>query len=164
MKLSVDSSSFAKRYVQEVESNELDDVLQGSSELALCVILVPELISGQNRRLREGVLPLVDYREAKRLLVEDVCDATVLQLTPAVISRSIGLLEENTLRAMDALHVACALEWKADLFVTSDRRQLDAAIKSGLNSRTSANLPLESDARTLALLSSPNRAVGSHNL
>lgn len=39
MKLSVDSSSFAKRYVQEVGSNELDDVLQGSSELALCVIL-----------------------------------------------------------------------------------------------------------------------------
>jgi predicted nucleic acid-binding protein len=34
---------------------------------------------------------------------------------------------------MDALHVACALEWKADLFVTSDRRQLDAAIKSGLH-------------------------------
>lgn len=91
MKLSVDSSSFAKRYVQEVGSNELDDVLQGASELALCVILVPELISGLNRRLRQGVLPLVDYREAKRLLVEDVRDATVLQLTPAVISRSIGL-------------------------------------------------------------------------
>ncbi len=134
MKLSVDSSSFAKRHVQEVGSNELDDVLQGSSELALCVILVPELISGLSRRLREGVLPAEDYRKAERLL-EDIRDATVLQLTPAVISRSIGLLEANALRAMDALHLACALEWKADLFVTSDRRQLDAAIKSGLNSR-----------------------------
>ncbi|MBI9082211.1 MAG: type II toxin-antitoxin system VapC family toxin [Desulfobacterales bacterium] len=134
MKLSVDSSSFAKRYVQEIGSDELDDVLQNSSELALCVILVPELISALNRRLREGVLPEGDYRMAKRLLLEDIRDATVLQLTPAVISRSIGLLETNVLRAMDALHVACALEWEADLFVTSDRRQLDAAVRSGLNS------------------------------
>ncbi len=36
---------------------------------------------------------------------------------------------------MDALHVACALAWKADLFITSDRRQLDAAINSGLQSK-----------------------------
>jgi predicted nucleic acid-binding protein len=33
---------------------------------------------------------------------------------------------------MDALHVACALEWQADLFVTSDRRQLKAAMNTGL--------------------------------
>ena len=133
MKLSVDSSSFAKRYIQEVGSDELDDLLQNASELALCVILVPELISGLQRRLREGALHARDYRKAKRLLLDDVRDATILQLTPAVISRSVSLLEGNVLRAMDALHVACALEWKADLFVTSDRRQLDAAINSGLH-------------------------------
>jgi predicted nucleic acid-binding protein len=132
MKLLVDSSSFAKRYIQEVGSDELDDLLQNASELALCVILVPELISGLNRRLREGVLHARDYRKAKRLLLDDVRDATILQLTSAVISRSVSLLEGDVLRAMDALHVACALEWKADLFVTSDRRQLDAAINSGL--------------------------------
>ena len=132
MKLLVDSSSFAKRYIQEVGSDDLDELLQNASELALCVILLPELISGLNRRLREDAFPVRDYRKAKRLLLEDVRDATILQLTPAVISRSVNLLEENVLRAMDALHVACALEWKADLFVTSDRRQLDVAIKSGL--------------------------------
>ena len=132
MKLSVDSSSFAKRYIQEVGSDELDDFLQNASELALCVILVPELISGLNRLLREGALADIDYRKAKRLLLDDIRDATILQLTPAVISRSVKLLEENVLRAMDALHVACALEWTADIFVTSDRRQLEAAINSGL--------------------------------
>lgn len=135
MRLSVDSSSFAKRYVQEVGSDELDDYLQQASELSLCVILVPELISGLNRRLREGSLTQRDYREAKKRLLDDVRDATVIQLTPAVISRSVKLLENNVLRAMDALHVACALAWKADLFITSDRRQLDAAINSGLQSK-----------------------------
>ena len=132
MRLSVDSSSFAKRYIQEVGSDKLDDFLQEASELALCVIVVPEIISGLNRRLREGALPDRDYRKIKKLLLDDVHDATILQLTPAVISRSVKLLESNVLRAMDALHVSCALEWKADLFVTSDRKQLDAAINSGL--------------------------------
>lgn len=132
MKLLVDTSSFAKRYIQEAESERLDEFLQQATELAVCVILVPELISALNRRLREGALTREQYRSAKRFLLNDVRDATVLQLTPAVISRSVSLMENSAVRAMDALHVACALEWKADLFVTSDKRQFDSAMSSGL--------------------------------
>ena len=51
MRLSIDSSSFAKRYIQENGSDRLDDLLQHASALALSVILVPEIISGLNRRL-----------------------------------------------------------------------------------------------------------------
>jgi uncharacterized protein len=133
MKLLVDSSSFAKRYIQEAGSEQLDALLQQASELALCVILIPELISALNRRLREGALKKEQYQRAKKYLLNDVRDTTVLQLTPAVISRSVSLMENSVLRAMDALHVACALEWKADLFVTSDKRQFDSAVNAGLN-------------------------------
>ncbi len=132
MKLAVDSSSFAKRYVQEIGSDELERFLQNATELAFCIILAPEIISALNRRLREGVLTEKDYRAVKQQLVEDIRDATVLQVTPAVVSNSIRLLENNALRAMDALHVASALEWQADLFVTSDRRQFVAAANAGL--------------------------------
>jgi len=132
MKLAVDSSSFAKRYVQEVGSDKLDRFLESASELAFCVILVPEIISGLNWRLRERILTIEDYRAVKKQLMYDVHDATVLQITPSVISRSVKLLEGNFLRALDALHVACALEWQADLFVTSDRKQFMAATNTGL--------------------------------
>ena len=132
MKVLVDSSALAKRYVLEESSRILDRLMQGASELALCIILVPELISGLNRRLREQVLSQKEYRKIKRQLRDDVRDATVLQITPAVVSHSVKLLETNVLRAMDALHVACALEWQADLFVTADKRQLMAAKNSGL--------------------------------
>lgn len=133
MKLTVDSASFAKRYVQEIGSDELDRILQSTSELAICIILVPEIISGLNRRLREGALIVTDYRTAKRQLLNDVRDSTVLQITPSVVSRAVKLLENNVLRVMDALHVACALEWPADLFVTSDRKQMAAAMNSDLS-------------------------------
>jgi len=132
MKLAVDSSALAKRYIQEAGSDKLEILLQNASELALCIILVPEIVSGLNRRMREGFLTAADYRAAKRQLLADVRDATILQITPAVVSRSLRLLENGNLRAMDALHVACALEWGPDLFVTSDSRQSLAAGNAGL--------------------------------
>ena len=134
MKLAVDSSSLAKRYVQEVGSDKLDRLLESASELAFCVILVPEIVSGLNRRMREQVLTIADYRAVKKQLLDDVRDATVLQITPSVVSRSVQLLDGNVLRALDALHVACALEWQADLFVTSDKMQFKAAINTELHS------------------------------
>jgi len=39
-------------------------------------------------------------------------------------------MESNVLRAMDAMHEACALEW---LFVTAGKRQLMAEGKAGLS-------------------------------
>ena len=134
MKLAVDSSAFAKRYVREAGSDTLERFLGEASELAFCVILVPEITSGLNRRLREGALTTKDYRAIKKQLLDDVRDATPLQITPSVISRSVKLLENNVLRALDALHVACAIEWQADLFLTSDRRQFIAASATGLSS------------------------------
>ena len=133
MKLAVDSSAFAKRYVQEIGSEELERFFKDAAELAFSVILVPEIISGLNRRLREQILTVADYRAAKKQLMDDVSDATVLQITPSVVARSVKLLENNALRAMDSLHVACALEWRADLFITSDRKQFKAAKNSGLS-------------------------------
>ncbi|MCD4706405.1 MAG: type II toxin-antitoxin system VapC family toxin [Candidatus Sabulitectum sp.] len=134
MKLAVDSSVFAKRYIREPGSDLLDDFLQNASQLGLCIILVPEIVSALNRRVREGFLTEEAYRKARKQLLADVHDASVLQITPSVVAQSIRLLENNTLRSMDVLYVACALEWRADLFITSDKRQLKAAADSGLKS------------------------------
>lgn len=134
MKLAVDSSALAKRYVDETGSDQLDRLLAGAAELAFCIILVPEIISGLNRRRRERALTAAEYQKTKKQLLNDVRDATVLQINPPVIACSVKLLETNSLRSLDALHVACALEWGADLFVTADKRQLAAATNSGLRS------------------------------
>jgi predicted nucleic acid-binding protein len=42
------------------------------------------------------------------------------------------LLARFDLRALDALHVAAAQAWSAELFVSADERQLQAAAASGL--------------------------------
>jgi len=130
-----DSSSFAKRFVEEDGSDKVEETCAQASHLGLSVICVPEIVSALNRRKREHSLSAKQYREAKQRLFADIRDVDIVNLTPVVIASAVGILEASPLRAMDALHVACALEWKAELFASSDDRQLKAARRAGLKTR-----------------------------
>jgi predicted nucleic acid-binding protein len=130
-----DSSAFAKRYVEEAGSRTVDEICFETTELALSVVCIPEIISALNRRVRDRKLSRKDYISIKQRLSEDVRDATIVNLTPSVIAVTTSILEASPVRAMDALHVACAYEWGAELFVTSDKRQLSAARKAKLHAR-----------------------------
>lgn len=135
MNVVFDSSAFAKRYIAEPGSEQVDAILQKATQLGLSALCVPEIVSALNRRVREGVLPMPVYEQAKAQLTADVEDASVLQLTPKMVATAVALLENNVPRVMDALHVAGALVWQADLFVTADRRQFAAAQQAGLNAQ-----------------------------
>lgn len=135
MKTFFDASTFAKRYVEENGSQLVDDICQEASELSLSVLCVPEIISALNRRIREKRLSHQDYVAVKQSLSDDIRDAVIINLTPEVIATSASLLETSPLRAMDALHIACALESGADLFVSSDKKQITAARKAGLQTK-----------------------------
>jgi len=127
-----DSSAFAKRFIEEQGSDDVEKICYKTSSLALSIICVPEIISALNRRLREHSINENDYIQAKTRLLEEIQDITILNITPDVITNAILLLEKNTLKAMDALQIGCAIEWKPDLFVSSDQRQIEAAQKTGL--------------------------------
>ncbi len=132
MKVLFDSSSFAKRYIAEKGSQEVEEICQQTTFLGVSVILVPEIISGLARYKRERMLSSQNYNLAKKNLLQDVKDAQIINVTPKVIARSINLLEDNSLRTMDALHIACALEWETEHFVSSDKKQIKAARNAGL--------------------------------
>lgn len=132
MKTFFDSSAFAKRYVEEEGSQIVDDICRETTELSLSVICVPEILSALNRRIREKRLSQRDYSRIKQYLSDDIRDAMIINLIPEVIATSTKLFEASPLRAMDALHVACAIVWRADLFVSSDKQQVAAARKAGL--------------------------------
>jgi len=132
MKTYLDSSAFAKRFVEEAGSDKVESVCAQASELGLSVICVPEIVSALSRRRRERSLTKHQYAEAKRRLLRDVHDADIINLTVPVVGSTITVLEESPIRAMDALHIACALEWGAQTFVSSDKKQLSAARRAGM--------------------------------
>jgi predicted nucleic acid-binding protein len=135
MKTFFDSSAFAKRYMEEDGSDKVESLCAEATALALSVLCVPEIISALNRRLREGSLSRIQYIEVKARLSAEIADAIIVNLVPAVVAEAITILENNAVRAMDALHVACALQWNAELFVSSDDRQLAVAKRARLHTK-----------------------------
>jgi uncharacterized protein len=132
VKIFFDSSALAKRYISEPGSEKVNALCKEASQVAASLICVPEIISTFARLKRELKLTSIQYKQGKQALLEDIADITICLLTPAVIKTSLGVIETSPVRAMDALHVACALEWQTELFVSADQRQLTAAKKSGL--------------------------------
>lgn len=132
MRTVLDASAYTKHFVQEPGTGVVDQLLSGCSSLAVSAICPPEIVSAVTRRLREGSISLADYEAFRAALNRELPEMTVIAISETVRQRSFLLLEQNVLRAMDALHIACALEWEAELFVTADRRQLAAAEAAGL--------------------------------
>jgi uncharacterized protein len=127
-----DTSAFAKRYIAERASEEVIALCQQADDLVVSVVCLPELVSTFCRLVREKKLGQADYRKLKGDAIADLGDVDICQITSEVLDSAIPLLEAHPLRSMDALHIACALAVKPDFFVSADRRQLNAAKKSGL--------------------------------
>jgi predicted nucleic acid-binding protein len=132
MRVFFDSSAFVKRYIREDGTDDVLALCDQASELCLSGIALVEIISAFCRLQRENLVSAAQYRQLKSLLMADIGDAAICDLTPEVIRYSIICLEGNVLRGMDALHIGSALALKADLFVTADARQHAAAIQAGL--------------------------------
>lgn len=128
-----DSSAFAKRYVGEEGTASVLALCDRASDIGLSGIALPEIISAFSRLRREGKISDAQYRQLKSSLLADIEDAAICDLTPQVLAYAMTSLETNVLRGMDALHIGSTLALKADVFVSADRRQCDAAAKAGLN-------------------------------
>jgi len=132
MRVFFDSSAFVKRYVREEGTDVVLSWCDQATELCLSGIALPEIVSAFCRLLRENLVSPVQYRHLKTMLMADISDAAICDLTPEVIRHSMISLEKNVLRGMDAIHLGSALALNVDLFVSADARQCDAATQAGL--------------------------------
>lgn len=115
----VDSGAWSKLLVEEGESQAMANFVD-AARLSGDVFISSQLLATELHRLgvRIGV---------ERARVEPALDQVALILPDATIFCLAGLLPGATLRTLDALHVAAALDPEADDFITYDHRQgLDA--------------------------------------
>lgn len=132
MRVFFDTSAFIKRYISEAGTDAVLNWCDQATEIGLSGIALPEIISAFCRLHREGKITDTQYRQLKSLLLADIEDAAICDLTPAVLAQTISSLEKNVLRGMDAIHIGSAIALKADVFISADKRQLEAAARMGL--------------------------------
>ena len=135
MRVFFDTSAFVKRYIEELGTKKVIEICSQAERLVLCIMCLPEMISTLNRLVRERKLSENQYQQVKNLLLDDFEDVEVCGITTEVIKHAIECLERHPLRAIDALHLGCALVVKPDVFVSSDQRQIEAASREGLSTR-----------------------------
>ncbi|MEO7891411.1 MAG: type II toxin-antitoxin system VapC family toxin [Vicinamibacterales bacterium] len=130
----LDASALVKLLVPEQESDALNQALAGLTDVVVSDLALTEVASALGRRTREKRLTHTDakrlYREASKLHAS----SRQAELTPPVHRRAERLMLSLTipLRALDALHLATALDAQAATVVTFDPRLRDAASSQGL--------------------------------
>ncbi len=132
MRVFFDTSAFVKRYVREAGTDAILEWCDRATEIGLSGIALAEIISAFCRLRREGQITDLEYQQLKSLLLADIEDAAICDLTPTVLARAVSCLETNVLRGMDAIHIGSAVVLQADVFVSADQRQRNAAARAGL--------------------------------
>ncbi len=136
MRVFFDSSAFAKRYVHEPGTEAVLSWCDRATEIGLAGIALPEIISAFCRLQREGNITPIQYQQLKLSLLSDIEDLAIVDMTPVVVRQAVlsleGNVEGNVLRGMDAIHIGCAVALQADVFVSADQRQREAAARAGL--------------------------------
>ena len=130
----LDTSAFVKLFVPEAESDALNQALAGLTDVIVSDLALTEMASALGRRTREQLLSRTEaqrlYREARKLHAA----AHQAELTPPIHRRAERLMLSlaTPLRALDALHLATALDAEAATLVTFDPRLRKAAASQGL--------------------------------
>ena len=124
MILYIETSAAAKLLVDEPASSRLAARLDGAVDQDE-PLLSSMLLETELRRLAVRV----DLAQAA---VTHLLERFDLMETDRSLYREAGLLPGRHLRSLDGLHLAAALRVGADVMVTYDRRQADAADAAGL--------------------------------
>ena len=135
MKLFFDASSFVKRYVAEPGSEAVESLCGAADEIALSILCPAEILSAVLRLQREARIHARQYAAIKSAMLADIRDVALIQIDSAVVKISINAIETSPLKALDSFHIACAMQWGPDFFVSSDIQQITAAKKMGLKVR-----------------------------
>jgi len=131
----LDASALVKLFVPEAESDDLNEALVGARDVVLSDLALTETASALERRAREGLLAPAESRRLHREAAKLAESCRRAELTPPVHRRAERLLltfRETPLRAVDALHIALALDADAATLVTYDPRLRAAAASQGL--------------------------------
>jgi uncharacterized protein len=130
----LDASALVKLFVPEPESDDLNKALAGLTDVIVSDLALTEILSALGRRTREQRLTREEaqrlYREALKLHAA----SHHAELTPPIHRRAERLMLSLAmpLRALDALHLAAALDAQAATVVTFDPHLRDAAGSQGL--------------------------------
>lgn len=136
MRLYADSSAVVKYYLDEEGSAETRELLARATRVALSILVRVEVPAAFTRAFRERRLRDPEFTTVLEDFAQDWAGFVVVPLDDALAASAATLVSRHPLRAMDAIHLASAVRFRAILgepvtFATFDRRLWEAAAAEG---------------------------------
>ena len=132
MKAFFDSSSLVKKYILEKGSDKIADMISKTEVKIISSICFPEMVSTLSRLKREKRITSDQYNRLIAFIVDDLKNFNVCEIRTPIIRKAVFLLETFTLKTLDALQIACAIEARSEIFISSDHHQIKIAHQAGL--------------------------------
>ncbi len=134
----LDTSALVKRYVAEVGSDGVASLLKEAEYQAASIVTEAELPAALGRATRMGIIPERDSQAALKAWEQDREELLWIQLPQNIAQHAGQLAVQDGLRGYDAIHLATALWWQANLgqelvVATYDRELWRAAKAHGLS-------------------------------
>ena len=134
----LDTSALIKRFVEETGSAEVEKLILEQAPASTATLAYVEVYSGLSRKRRDDELTGSQFDEIRAQFEDDWPSYVRVHLRDDVLHLARDLVRRHPLRALDAVHVASALQLQSLLdaqvtFVAADRRVLDAARAEGMD-------------------------------
>ncbi len=138
MPIYIDTSALAKRYVAERGSDAFDAFLaEQADDCVICPLGATEFESVLQGLQRQGLMTAAFAQQARRDFAADLTSAlwAMRPFEAAAFALASQLLRglKAPLATLDALHLACAIEFDCTGFATGNRQLARAAEERGLH-------------------------------
>ena len=132
MKAYFDTSALLKLLLQEPGSSTAIQAWRAAKSVAAASVLYVEACAGLAAARRARRLSAVGHTESRRDLQLLWANLDVVIPDQPLCHRAGDLAAREKLRGYDAVHLAAALEYRADVVVCGDGDLLDAALNRGM--------------------------------
>lgn len=129
----IDTSALIKLLVDEVGSEQVEQVWDSADVLASSVLVVVEARAALASAMRSKRLDRREHDGARTGLAMLVDQLHLIEITGRLVDRAADLAEAEALRGYDAVHLAAALTVGADVFASADVDLCRAAEQHGLH-------------------------------
>ena len=124
MNLFIDTSALIKKYIDEIGSDKIDDLMDKADTIYISAITEIEAYSTFKRLLVENAISKNDYKTLKNEFYIDSNYYTTVEFYINVINNAKILIEEHQLKTLDSIQLGSALliNDEIDYFVVCDEK------------------------------------------
>lgn len=145
MKIFLDTSALAKRYIQEPGSEELEELFcTVATDVFVSTLALPEFAAALGRKIRDQEIAVENASSAMKEFELDWDNLFIkISLTDTIALSASSLALKYPLKGADAVHLATAISAKASLFVVSDQQIVKVSGQLGLKAYDPSTGPLQ---------------------